>query len=98
MTGVSESSVDVFGCEADLDGLRAELAAAQEMIANLKIALATSRRIGQALGILMCAHKITEAEAFAMLRSASQHQHVKIKDLAEDVVLTGTLAEQAEAS
>ena len=55
------------------ESLEAELLAAREKIANLEFALVHSRRIGQAIGILMARHSITETDAFERLRTASQH-------------------------
>jgi len=58
-------------------------------IANLGIALRSARRIGAAMGIIMFAHKVTEEQAFAALRIASQHTHRKLRDIADEVLLTG---------
>jgi AmiR/NasT family two-component response regulator len=53
--------------------------------------LKSSRRIGMAMGILMAQFRIRQEEAFDMLRDASQTQNRKLRDLAEDVILIGTL-------
>ncbi len=58
---------------------------------NLEIALGSNRRIGMAIGVLMAYHKITEEEAFRLLRLASQTLHRKLRDIAADVTRTGTL-------
>ena len=42
-------------------------------------------------GILMASYKTTEQQAFDLLRIASQTTHRKLADIAEDVLLTGTL-------
>jgi AmiR/NasT family two-component response regulator len=57
----------------------------------LRIALQNSRDIGTALGILMNRHKITRDTAFDLLRSASQRSNRKVRDLAHEVIETGTL-------
>lgn len=44
-----------------------------------------------AIGILLAYHPVTQDEAFTLLRTASQHLHVKLKDIARDVVDTGAL-------
>jgi hypothetical protein len=62
-----------------------------DQAAHLREALATSRRIGMAIGILMNVHKVTEEQAFALLRATSQNLNVKLKLVAEDVARTGTL-------
>ena len=60
-------------------------------IANLEVALITCRRIGTALGILMAQNQWTQQQAFAALRTVSQTTHRKIRDIADDVLFTGTL-------
>ncbi|UQX89292.1 ANTAR domain-containing protein [Jatrophihabitans telluris] len=65
-----------------------------ETTENLRQAVLTSREIGAALGILMVTHKATQDEAFALLRSYSQHTHRKLRDVAADVVLSGSLPAQ----
>jgi AmiR/NasT family two-component response regulator len=73
--------------------LRADLAAATELAENLRHAQFSNRRIGAAIGILMASRKITEEQAFDLLRQASQHTHLKLRDLAEEVIHTGELEE-----
>lgn len=64
---------------------------AEEQNSHLRAALDSNRRIGVALGIIMATYKTTEAQAFDLLRMASQHSHRKLRDIAEDVVTTGAL-------
>jgi hypothetical protein len=66
---------------------------AQSQNHNLEAALQSSRQIGMAMGILMAHHKITEQDAFALLRIASQNLHRKLRDIALDVTETGALPE-----
>ncbi len=63
----------------------------QELNENLQAALVSSRRIGIAIGILMAIRKVGETEAFELLRIKSQRTHRKVRDVADDVVFTGTL-------
>ena len=77
--------------EAAPPDVHAELARAREKIENLEIALTTSRRIGIALGILMASRRLSETEAFDMLRRVSQSSHRKLRDIADDLVYTGEL-------
>lgn len=42
--------------------------------------------IEQAKGILMAQSRCSAAEAFSMLRAASQRSNVKVRDLAEEIV------------
>lgn len=67
------------------------LAAALTQAANLEIALSSNRDIGTAIGILMSTRLVTQQEAFTMLRTASQHGHRKLRDIANDVIFTGSL-------
>jgi transcriptional regulator with GAF, ATPase, and Fis domain len=57
----------------------------------LQLALQNSRRIGVAVGVLMCRRNLTEDAAFRRLASYSQDHNVKVRDLAEHVVRTGDL-------
>jgi AmiR/NasT family two-component response regulator len=76
---------------SDLEELRNQIRSAERRMANLQFALATNRRIGIAIGVLMWQRRLTEDQAFALLRTHSQHGHVKLRDLAESVIFTGTL-------
>jgi signal transduction histidine kinase/DNA-binding response OmpR family regulator len=67
------------------------VARAQDEAANLRRALSSNRQIGAAIGILMQRRKITSDQSFALLRSASQRMNRKLRDIADEVVLTGTL-------
>jgi GAF domain-containing protein len=62
-----------------------------EQVHHLERALQSNRGIGVAIGVLMNQYKITQAEAFDLLRMASQHGHRKLVDVALDVTETGTL-------
>jgi GAF domain-containing protein len=63
----------------------------RDRAANLEIGLASNREIGIAIGVLMTTHRVTHQQAFEMLRTASQHAHLKLRDVAAEVVLTGEL-------
>lgn len=67
------------------------LSEAEDQAANLEAALESSRAIGVALGVLMSARKVTQEQAFALLRVASQNLHRKLRAVAAEVVETGTL-------
>src|SRR3954469_20354936 len=60
-------------------------------VQHLKKALHTNRRIGVAMGVLMATHKVTDDQAFDLLRIASQHSNRKLADIASDVIDTGVL-------
>jgi uncharacterized protein YjbJ (UPF0337 family) len=56
---------------------------------NLHAALASRETIGEALGILMERERITAGQAFEILRRASQHLNVKLREVAQNLVNTG---------
>lgn len=58
---------------------------------HLEHALRTNRQISTAVGILMAVHKITDEEAFALLRTTSQRLNHKLSLVAEVVNRTGSL-------
>lgn len=66
---------------------------AQGKAVNLERGLDTSREIGAAVGILMARHKITQNAAFSLMRETSQRLHVKLREVAVDVVEAGTVPE-----
>lgn len=59
--------------------------------ANLEIALGSRDVIGQAKGILMERFKIGPDQAFELLVTASQRNHLKLRDLAGHLARTGEL-------
>ena len=53
---------------------------------TLRAGLASNREIGKAIGLMMAFHKITDDEAFEMLRKASQDMNIKLAEVARQVV------------
>lgn len=64
---------------------------AEDKADNLQRALDSNRQIGIALGLLMARDKMTESQAFDRLREVSQHQNRKLRDVADDIVFTGSI-------
>lgn len=60
--------------------------AAARQVEQLREALVSRTRIGQAEGIVMERHGIQEEEAFALLTRLSQHRNEKLRDVAETIV------------
>ena len=92
--GVDRGRIDRLEERADADAaliaeLRAEGLVTREHAENLEEALTTSRRIGAAIGVVMARTGATEAEAFELIKRASQDSNRKVRLLADDVVLTG---------
>lgn len=64
-----------------------------ENVDGLRVALESRDVIGQAKGILMTTRGIEADAAFALLRSTSNQGNMKLRDVADHVVRTGTLPE-----
>jgi hypothetical protein len=60
-----------------------------EQAQKLEVALASSRDIGAAQGILMERYKVTREEAFGLLATVSQRTNRKLRDVAVQLVDTG---------
>jgi GAF domain-containing protein len=58
---------------------------------QLRVAMKSRAVIEQAKGVLMERYKITEDRAFAVLARASQQANTKLRDVAEELVRTGSL-------
>ncbi len=67
-----------------------------ELTRNLEAALDNRDKIGQAKGILIATHKITDDEAFDLLRRTSQHVNLKLRDVADHLLQTGELPDDNE--
>ena len=72
-------------------GLLMNTMLANDRARNLKRALESNREIGVAIGVLMHEHRLSQAQAFDVLRAASQDSNRKLTDIALEVVETGTL-------
>ncbi len=53
---------------------------------TLREGLQSNREIGKAMGLLMAFHKVSDDEAFAMLRRTSQDLNIKLGEVARQVV------------
>jgi hypothetical protein len=62
---------------------------------HLREAIATRQTIGAAVGVLVERHRLTAEQGFALLVRASQRQNVKVRDLADWLVETGSPAPPA---
>ncbi len=64
---------------------------AQQTATQLQAALTSNRQIGVAVGVLMSREKVTSEVAFDLLRLRSNNTNRKLRDVAEEVALTGQL-------
>lgn len=65
--------------------------ATHRLRANLQQAIDTRDVIGQAKGILMERHRIDADKAFQLLIALSQQSHRKLREIAEELTLTGNV-------
>ena len=72
--------------QLELDGIKD-----RDKIANHETALIEAHRIGVAVGIIMAVPELPRARAFTMLQQASQDRNLGIRDVAEQVLLTGDI-------
>jgi hypothetical protein len=53
---------------------------------SLRDGLASNREIGKAVGLMMAFHKISDDQAFELLRKSSQDMNIKVAEVAKQVV------------
>ncbi|MGH3183960.1 MAG: GAF and ANTAR domain-containing protein, partial [Streptosporangiaceae bacterium] len=78
-----------LGAAEALEDANTALSREIDRVENLRGALASREVIGQAEGILIERERITADQAFAVLRRASQHLNIKLREVAQYVVDTG---------
>jgi AmiR/NasT family two-component response regulator len=61
----------------------------RQLESDLRLAVDSRGLIGQAIGILIERHKVQPQQAFDMLVRASQRRHLKLRDIATQLVETG---------
>jgi len=69
-------------------------ASERQHVEQLEEALRSSREVALAMGVLMGRGGVTEEEAFAALKRASQYLNLKLREVAVRVVETGHLPER----
>ena len=83
-TDAIEKQLDVD--RAMIESLHADGVLNERHARDMEAALRSSRTIGAALGIIMESRQVSEDEAFAILRQASNEHNRKLRELAEDLV------------
>ena len=79
----------IFATHAGIALAAAEARTEAHRVEHLEQALSSRELIGQAQGILMERERITPDQAFDVLRRASQHLNVKLREVAQRLVDTG---------
>lgn len=70
--------------------LAQRLADAKEFATDLQAALQSRAVIDQAMGVIMGQQRCTTQKAFEVLRAASQHRNIKLRDLCAELVASIT--------
>ncbi len=83
---LSEKSVDEGMVLASFVSVSVYAAHERKSATTLREGLESNREIGKAVGLMMAFHKISDAEAFALLRKASQDMNLKVTEVARQVV------------
>jgi GAF domain-containing protein len=71
-------------------------ASERQHVQQLEEALRSNREIAMAMGVLMGRGEVTEDEAFAQLRRASQYLNLKLREVAARVVEAGRLPDRRD--
>lgn len=83
---LTEASVDQAALLAAFASVALIAASRHEQAQTLREGLDSNRQIGKAIGLMMAFHKVTDDEAFDLLRKASQDMNLKLSDVAGQVV------------
>jgi GAF domain-containing protein len=67
-------------------GIAGQLAAQSVLTDQLRASLASRAVIDQAIGVIMAQQRCTAADAFAIVRTASQNRNIKLRQVAEQIV------------
>jgi GAF domain-containing protein len=86
---LAEFAVYAGAALANMDSLQD----ARELAEHLQKAMEFRSVIEQAKGILIERYKLTTDQAFRVLADASMHTNRKVRDIAQELVLTGELAD-----
>jgi GAF domain-containing protein len=84
--GISERSADHAIVLAAFASVAVTSLHHKEQARTLAAGLESNREIGKAVGLLMAFHKVSDAEAFDLLRKASQDMNIKLAQVAREVV------------
>jgi GAF domain-containing protein len=84
--GISERSADHAILLASFAAVAVTSLHHKKEARTLAAGLESNREIGKAVGLLMAFHKVSDAEAFDLLRKASQDMNIKLAQVAREVV------------
>jgi hypothetical protein len=82
---LTKESVDVGAVLAAFTSVALAAAEQRATAEHLRAGLASNRVIGKAIGLLMAAHKVSDEEAFEILRAASNRTNTKLATVAAKI-------------
>lgn len=83
---LTERSVDEAIMLVSFTSVALSAAQSAQAVESLKQGLQTNREIGKAVGLMMAFHKVSDDEAFEMLRQTSQDMNIKVLEVAREIV------------
>ena len=84
--GLTDAAVDQGIVLASFITVAMAASAQRHAAETLRAGLRSNREIGKAVGLMMAFHKISDDQAFEMLRKASQDMNIKLAEVARQVV------------
>jgi len=83
---LTERSADQAAVLAAFTSVAQMALSSQESAESLRDALTSNREIGKAVGLMMAFHKVSDEEAFNILKKASQDMNIKLTKVAREVI------------
>jgi GAF domain-containing protein len=83
---LTERSIDQAAVLAAFTSVALIAAERDEQARTLREGLDSNREIGKAIGLMMAFHKVSDDEAFEILRRSSQDMNLKISAIAREIV------------
>lgn len=88
----SKSEIDLVTTAANQAAVAIENTELMVKTKVIQEELATRKKVEKAKGIIMRKHKLTEEEAFKLLRKSSMDKRVSMKDIAEAIILSDEIS------
>jgi len=83
---LTTAAADQAAVFAAFTAVAARAASHREGVETLRHGLRSNREIGKAVGLLMAFHKVSDDEAFAILRKTANDLNLKLADVAREVL------------
>ena len=83
---LTTAAADQAAVFAAFTAIAARAASHREGVETLRDGLRSNREIGKAVGLLMAFHKVSDDEAFAILRKTANDLNLKLADVAREIL------------